>query len=316
MIQFGTQTSNKFANATVTLEEYTPPAKAFSEASWEEIGEVLKTGSTPPHWKVGDEKDVTIGGNINETVTMVIVGLNHDDKADGSGKAPITLGMKNLMTTQKQMNKARSNIGSFVATDMYLWLQMEIFPNLPIELQKLVTPVAKKTTAGSSSATIRTDSMKLWLFSNKELDGSYSDEGTRYAYYTQNTSLVKRTSNGAGSANYWWLRSPYTGTDSNFWCVYSDGGVSTYAASSSYGVCFGFAIDAPSESYSIEHGEQGLVVQPTGKYKETVPLQSTYPIMTMNNKRIQKIRDDSGTYKFIFEMPQSAVTLKYGNPEV
>ena len=48
MIQFGTQTNNKFANATVTLEEYTPPVKAFSEASWEEIGEILKTGSAPP----------------------------------------------------------------------------------------------------------------------------------------------------------------------------------------------------------------------------------------------------------------------------
>ena len=248
---------------------------------------------------------------------MVIVGLNHDDKADGSGKAPITLGMKNLMTTQKQMNKARSNIGSFVATDMYLWLQMEIFPNLPLELQKLIIPVTKKTTAGNSSTTIRTDSMKLWLFSNKELSGRYSDEGTRYAYYTQNTSLVKKISNGAGSVSNWWLRSPNTATDTYFRCVTSDGSISSNGgANNSYGVCFGFAIDAPSESYSIEHGEQGLVVQPTGKYKETVPLQSTYPIMTMNNKRIQKIRDDSGTYKFIFEMPQSAVTLKYGNPEV
>ena len=210
----------------------------FGDNTPEQIGWAVDNNQVPATWTVGSEIDIMVG---SEKLTFVIVGLNHDDLAAG-GKAHITLGMKQLMAATKRMNADRTNAGSFAGSEMFSTLNTIIFNQLPEGWRNIIKPVTKKTTIGSGSANIRTDSMKLWLFSNKELDGSYSDEGTRYAYYTQNTSLVKRTSNGAGSANYWWLRSPYTGNDSSFRCVLGGGGVGNHGASNSCGVCFGFCV--------------------------------------------------------------------------
>ena len=55
-------------------------------------------------------------------------------------------------------------------------------------------------------------------------------------------ALVKKLSNGGGSAYGWWLRSPILGGDTRFWCVSPSGGVYGYAASNSYGVSFGFCV--------------------------------------------------------------------------
>lgn len=82
---------------------------------------------------------------------------------------------------------------------------------------------------------------------------AYNAEGTQYEYYrnligdnnggtTANANLIKKLSNGGGSAVNWWLRSPYVSISNTFRCISSTGGVSSIGASITYGVSFGFCV--------------------------------------------------------------------------
>lgn len=57
--------------------------------------------------------------------------FNHDDLADGSGKAGITFGMKELMADVHNMNSANTNVGSFVGSEMFSYLRDTVLPSLP-----------------------------------------------------------------------------------------------------------------------------------------------------------------------------------------
>lgn len=192
---------------------------------------------------VGDEKDEVING---ETLTFVIVGKDHDDLADGSGKAPLTFGMKNLMAEAKQMNATNANAGSFAGSAMYSWLSGTIYPNLPTELKDAIKAVNKKTSSGDGSSAIRTDPMYLWLFAEIEVFGtttlSYAGEGTHYPYFATASERIKRLVNGTGNASYWWERSPRRDTSSYFCTVDASGSADGRYAYHSFGVCFGFCV--------------------------------------------------------------------------
>lgn len=214
----------------------------LSKNTWAQIAKASAAGKASQLWSVGDTKDITVG---SETLTLVIMGFSHDDLASG-GKAGITFGMKNLMATTRRMNASNTNSGGFTGSEMYSWLQNTLLPTLPSDLRAVLKSVNKKTSAGSQSSTINTNSMKLFLFSEIEIFGSttYSKagEGSQYSYFTTAANRIKYLSNGAGSADWWCERSPY-GSNSNYFCyVNSSGGANYGNAGSTYGVCFGFCV--------------------------------------------------------------------------
>lgn len=214
----------------------------LSKNTWAQIAKASATGKASQLWSVGDTKDITVG---SETLTLVIMGFNHDDLASG-GKAGITFGMKNLMATTRRMNASNTNSGGFTGSEMYSWLQNTLLPTLPSDLQAVLKSVNKKTSAGSQSSTINTNSMKLFLFSEIEIFGSttYSKagEGSQYSYFATAANRIKYLSNGSGSANWWWERSPYGSNSDGFCFVNSDGGADVNGALVTSGVCFGFCV--------------------------------------------------------------------------
>ena len=214
----------------------------LSKNTWAQIAKASAAGKASQLWSVGDTKDITVG---SETLTLVIMGFNHDDLASG-GKAGITFGMKNLMATTRRMNASNTNSGGFTGSEMYSWLQNTLLPTLPSDLRAVLKSVNKKTSAGSQSSTINTNSMKLFLFSEIEIFGSttYSKagEGSQYSYFATAANRIKYLSNGSGSANWWWERSPI-GSGSNAFCnVNSSGDASNSYANAAGGVCFGFCV--------------------------------------------------------------------------
>ena len=86
----------------------------------------------------------------------------------------------------------------------------------------------------------------------KSQAATLTQEGAQYDYYKNliadkdpnsgYAELVKKLSNGTGSADYWWLRSPIVTSTAGFWCIGSSGGASSYLASDAYGVSFGFCV--------------------------------------------------------------------------
>lgn len=227
--------------STEDAPAYSP---VLAENTWEMIAQACADNAPIlDSWLVGDEKDEVING---ETLTFVIVGKDHDDLADGSGKAPLTFGMKNLMAETRQMNATNTNSGSFAGSEMYIELSGTIYPNLPTELKDAIKAVNKKTSSGGGSSVIRTDAMYLWLFSEIEVFGaanySCAGEGTQYPYFATTAERIKRLSNGAGAASYWWERSSYRANSGGFCRVITSGSAGNFPASNSLGVCFGFCI--------------------------------------------------------------------------
>ena len=219
---------------------------SLQSASWAKIAELSAAGKASSAFNVGDEKTVTL--TTGETITLVIMGFNHDDLTSG-GKAGITFGMKDLLSTTYKMNASDTNAGGWDQSQMRTSTMATLLSQLPSDLRNVIKAVNKKATAGSQSTTITTSSDKLWLFSEVEIDNTttsgYASEGTQYEYWKtvkDGTVQANRVKYKNGSASSWWLRSPYTGNSTYFRYISTNGLVPSYTASSANGVCFGFCV--------------------------------------------------------------------------
>lgn len=221
------------------------PGKTLNEYSWEEISYISSNGLAGEYgFQVGDEKNITL--STNEALTLAIMDFDHDDLADGTGKAGITFGLKNLMAETRGMNSVSNNRGGFTGSAMYTWLQGDLLNSLPADLQTVLKSVNKKTSAGYQSSTINTDPMKIFLFAEIEIFGAVTEsvagEGSQYNYFANAANRTKYLSNGSGSASKWWGRSPCKGSRTSFCIINSYGGVNSASAGQIHGICFAFCV--------------------------------------------------------------------------
>lgn len=215
-----------------------PFEDAFADNTWEQIIDVCQKKVVPPSWKVGDQKAMTIGGT---DYLIDIIGINHDDYADGSGKAPFTFQMHDCYGETKNMNSSDTNNGGWTSCAMRQTHLPAILSQMPTEVQNGIREVNKLTSAGNQSATINTTADKLFLLSEIEIFGavtqSVTGEGTQYDYYNVGNSRVK---NYNGRASTWWERSPSSSDSTRFCNVASSGNAAYSTASNARGVAFGF----------------------------------------------------------------------------
>lgn len=210
----------------------------FADNDWATIIKACHKNQVPETWVVGNQKAMTING---ADYVIDIIGKNHDDYADGSGKAPLTFQLHDCYADRKMMNGGSTNSGGWTSCSMRQTDLPAILALMPTEVQNGIREVNKLASAGSKSTTINTTADKLFLLSEIEIFGnitySASGEGTQYAYYKAGNSKVK---NYNGSANYWWQRSPRIGNYSSF-CAVSNSGLADYiSANDVYCVAFAF----------------------------------------------------------------------------
>lgn len=210
----------------------------FADNTWAQIIAACQRGTVLETWAVGNQKTMTIGGT---DYTFDIIGKYHDDYADGSGKAPLTLQMHDCYGTTYAMNSSNTNAGGWASCAMRNTHLPAILALMPTEVQNSIREVNKLTSAGNESTTINTTADKLFLLSEIEIFGSVSysksGEGTQYDYYKAGNSKVK---NRNGGAAYWNERSPLKDGSTQF-CMVSNTGTADYGgASSAAGVAFGF----------------------------------------------------------------------------
>lgn len=210
----------------------------FANNTWEQIIAACHNNEVPDTWKVADQKHMTINGVDYQ---IDIIGKNHDDYSDGSGKAPLTFQLHDCYADSKQMNSSSTNIGGWASCAMRSTHLPAILELMPTEVQNGIREVNKLTSAGNQSDVINTTADKLFLLSEIEIFGSVSNsksgEGTQYDYYKAGNSRAK-TRNGSASA--WWERSP-RGSKSTYFCRVVSNGDSNYSnAINPSGVAFGF----------------------------------------------------------------------------
>ena len=237
----------------------------YNAAGLKQIADDLSEKGKGSTYYAAMEKNLTDG--VKGTLTLSdgsnlpfrLIGILHDDKADGSGrKAGLTFMAWNALPKAYAMNNNYSNKGGW--RDSLLRNQMnngEIWNQFPTDFQNNVTPVLKQTnnmdygdTAGSSASATAD---KVWLVSYRELvptlyngwktSGGFqalSQEGSQYEYFngkvTNNysgngiLSGIYNTVSGStpvgADSDYWWERSPNPSGYSSFLLVDSNGGPS------------------------------------------------------------------------------------------
>lgn len=249
-------TTDKITGPTTLYGKWiTLPAigTSLEACSWDQIAYISKAGLADTYFDVGNEKNVVIEG---QTYAFLIYGFNHDDKADGSGKAGITFGMKGVMSTQHYMNPTNLNYFGWDGSDMRAYLNgvttvnqnqsyasSSVYSQLPSDLKTAMKTANKNTSGGYNDQTLKTSNDKLFLFSEAEVISptSYTlgGEGTKYSIFTDNNSRRKFRPNS--SEAWWYLRSPNNGQSNNFMYV-NTGMLYGVNASMNNDVCFGFCV--------------------------------------------------------------------------
>ena len=160
-----------------------------------------------------------------KTLEYRIVGINHDDLADGSGKAGLTFEATNTALAAQRMNATGTNAGGWEKSELRGRLNTgDLWSLLPSELQSKVKSVTKMTDnqgggkAGTPSAT--TD--KVFLLSTTEVYGDMQSDGTQYEFY-KSKGVTTSNYSGASSSDDRWTRSVYPSYSTTFRNVNSNG---------------------------------------------------------------------------------------------
>lgn len=234
--------------------------RPFEEYTWEELSRVSALISEAPtdeegrsvaaSWnvEVGDARLLALDDGT--TVEARVVGIRHDQRADGSGPAGITLMLSPI--SLEPINSGDEDTGGWEASELRSWLAGEGTELLPDDLAAVAVPVTKLTVnavsvygelAEDAAPTATTDT--LWPFSvaevcgpvtwNADEYGAYTEyvdvtrydallsaEGSQYAYFAESgvtsdsdpSHVLGLSLRGASCA--WWYRTavPYTYRDS------------------------------------------------------------------------------------------------------
>lgn len=214
----------------VKFSAYNP---VFADNEWAAIIDACQKNEVPSSWVVGDQKSMTING---KEYMIDIIGKGHDDYADGSGKAPLTLQMHDVYVSSYKMNNSATNVGGWGSSVMRATNLPYVLKKMPTEVQAAIREVKKLTSAGNKSTAINTTADKLFLLSCTEVNKSYTyaatGEGSPYAYYAAGNSTIKK--------KHWWLRSPSTANNSYFCLANTAGSIGGNSAENYNAISFAF----------------------------------------------------------------------------
>ena len=171
-----------------------------------------------------------------KTLEYRIIGINHDDLADGSGKAGLTFEATNGAIGCHQMNTLNTNAGGWEQSELRQKMNSgEIWKLMPSDLQSKVKAVTKLTNnvgGNDKNAAVTTTSDKLFLLSYSEIvPDSYwassnpwtSTEGTQYEVFKDKVTSNYSWNDYLTGSYSWWERSVYPYNSTRFLLVNSSG---------------------------------------------------------------------------------------------
>ena len=172
-----------------------------------------------------------------KTMTYRIIGINHDDLADGSGKAGLTF-LTTSTGIRSPMNATNTNVGGWEKSELRTKMNSgEIWNLMPSDFQSKVKSVKKLTNnvgggSANKNAAVTATSDKLFLLSHSEIvptsywASSYpwtSSEGTQYEVFKGKVTDDNSANDCLKIGGDWWERSAHPLTYDNFLYVNSSG---------------------------------------------------------------------------------------------
>lgn len=204
----------------------------FSNLTWAQIATYSKAGDADKYIDLGAEKTfTTVSG---QTVTAKVIGFNHDDLADGTGKAGITLEMT-LSASIKAVNGSASvwySSGAVAYAKKIWWANSDLrgywngtnsninlLNDIPSDLKTVVKKV-RKVAYNTYEGVMGYSDDYFWLPSYTELGfpagGSIRNEGECYAMYTPDkqdlTAYSDLIKSNNGTAVKYYTRSKMSAT--------------------------------------------------------------------------------------------------------
>lgn len=217
-------------DAVVILEEPLNPTlnitrKYQERSSWYEIADGIISGRARTTLAVGDV--ITCQSVNGKQISF--------DVADIPSNNEVFFTATDAVQT-KRMNSRDTNRGGFVKSEMADWLDKVFYETLPYDLRHVIS---KRTIRQEIGDEFFERESLIWLPSIVEVSGEeykeYECEKDLHQFELFKTRR-NRCKDFNGSAYYWWLRSPYLGTATNFWYV------STYGTLSNSGATYAFAV--------------------------------------------------------------------------
>lgn len=189
--------------------------------SWDVIIANIDNGTYKSKYKIGNYKPLDLGAE--GIINMQIAGFDVDDLADGSGKAPITLIGKELLTTTHRMNPNLVNnedgtyqeetgtIGGWEKCEFRAFLRETIKPLIPGIVKDRIVEVTKKqytyNTEGEKYQQTTLDD--VWVPSKEEI--FFNTSNNIYYKLFKGVGYTKHPIVYQDVSSYrWWTRSAYS----------------------------------------------------------------------------------------------------------
>lgn len=218
-------------NKTITISSVTGDVNisitaikpvTLEETSWDKIADYAEDGSISSRFKLGDTKTLTATErrwkgdtktdyeDITFTYTVELVGFDHDDLANGNGKAGATFMIKTMYTAAENNWRGGSygNDGCWQSAWMRTSLNDLTKNSMPAELSTRIKQV-KKTC--DLSTTLLETSDYLWIPSMQEVGGTTSESVREHGTKYPNIAL-----NASGSAYYITRNQPQTNNSEQY----------------------------------------------------------------------------------------------------
>lgn len=166
-----------------------------------------------------------------ETLEYRIVGINHDDLADGTGKAGLTFEATNGAMGKQRMSDSYYNFGGWEQSELRGRLNSgDLWALLPAEIQSRAKAVTKMTDnkLDTYPGTVTATTDKVFLLSTTEVygnlqaNGHLQSDGSQYEYYAFK-GVTQEKFSGASSGSSHWTRSVCLDGSQYFRYVHSNG---------------------------------------------------------------------------------------------
>lgn len=182
----------------------------FAGASWADIARISEAGEAASYFAIGDTKTVTFDGNSLE---VIIAGFDHDDLADGSGKAGISIVATQLTQTTHTWT-TRYDLGEYSTISD---LKSKFTDAGLADAIKSVTKQCDSSIYSGTSNVTKNVDVDVWVPSAIELaprtDALYNftykttsyitNHGSTYAAFANVADVSKKVAGTNEYATYW-----------------------------------------------------------------------------------------------------------------
>ena len=215
---------------------FTEKPSTFSTDSWATIVSSVKAGNTRGY-KVGETKTIDLG-TIYGTHTLRIANTTTPSECNASGFSQSACGFVLEFADiilYKEFNSSTSNTGGWSSSELRTFINNDIYNAFPVDLRNIIIDTIVVSGHGKSDSTNFVTTDKLYLLAPKEIFSNWSNSYdtakslTRTFDYYINAGVTTSNYSGAkkykgASAYYWWLRSAYSTSNSDFFRVNRSGG--------------------------------------------------------------------------------------------